>query len=1156
MTDASTQVNGQSVQIKGERFYRIGNTHLMPEFFMSLVGSSDHWMFISSLGALTAGRCDPDNALFPYAADDQISVARHSTGPFTRILPHCSSDSSEQTACWEPFQQTTFAKGITRNLYKSQLGNKLIFEERNQNLGLVFQYRWSYSEKFGFVRSCELCNESDDDINIDLIDGLQNLMPPGLSSEFTMRFSNLGNAYKKSEKLSGSELGIFYLSSIPTDRAEPSEGLRATVVWQTGLTPNATLLSTEQIQQPGVIPRSIDDFTDEIDVRGKPHAYLTSQRITISSGDTVSWNMIADINQDHADIIALDALIKESPDISRQLERDIEKGEKQLRKIIGSADGFQCGANLRRLDRHIANTTFNLMRGGVPLDNYRIPRKDYLQHIQRFNLTVAREHQETLDSLPENIELNELRDRIAETKDSDLIRLNQEYLPLAFSRRHGDPTRPWNRFSIHLKTELGEPNLTYQGNWRDIFQNWEALSISFPNFGSAMINRFLNATTADGYNAYRITKEGFEWEAPTPDDPWANIGYWGDHQIIYLLKLLEANQKCNPEQLNQQLIQETFVHANIPYRIKTLEEIKADPHNTIDFDQSAAAAIDQQVEQIGSDGKLLRNQEGEIQRVTMLEKILTLTLTKMSNFVPDGGIWLNTQRPEWNDANNALVGNGLSVVTTCYLHRWCLFMEKWIDQWISSEKGSDFYISIEVADLLDSIFATLSRYAPKPISEPKTKWTPKERSLIVNELGKAGCIYRKQLYGFGPTGQSSLLSADRCKEFFALAKQHLKETIINNQRDDLLFHSYNLIRWIDDELFIDHLDEMLEGQVAALSAGILQPETTVDILDALRTSRLYRENQNSYLLYPDKQLPRFLSKNQIPSSSVESSPLLQALVDHGDQSIINQDLRGDYHFNGSIRNSNDLRRQLQELPDSFDESVQQEGTEIINLFVDLFNHRQFTGRSGTFFGYEGLGSIYWHMVSKLGLAVAENLFNALLNDAAIETRKRLRDHYKLIRNGIGSEKTPSQYGAFPSDPYSHTPEDSGVKQPGMTGQVKEDVLSRFLENGVVIDKGCVRFELELFDQEEALPSETVFKFIRSTGNESSLVVPRGGFGFTLCQTPIIYRPSDNDRHKIFFTDGSEEATDGLMLTRGNSKQLFARSDKIERIECECSALKN
>ena len=51
------------------------------------------------------------------------------------------------------------------------------------------------------------------------------------------------------------------------------------------------------------------------------------------------------------------------------------------------------------------------------------------------------------------------------------------------------------------------------------------------------------------------------------------------------------------------------------------------------------------------------------------EKLIVPILAKISNLVPGGGIWLNTQRPEWNDANNAIVGFGLSVVTVCHLKR-------------------------------------------------------------------------------------------------------------------------------------------------------------------------------------------------------------------------------------------------------------------------------------------------------------------------------------------------------------------------------------------------------------------------------------------------------------------------------------------------------
>jgi hypothetical protein len=37
---------------------------------------------------------------------------------------------------------------------------------------------------------------------------------------------------------------------------------------------------------------------------------------------------------------------------------------------------------------------------------------------------------------------------------------------------------------------------------------------------------------------------------------------------------------------------------------------------------------------------------------------------------------MNTQRPEWNDANNALVGKGLSVVTVAYLRRFIAFWQE------------------------------------------------------------------------------------------------------------------------------------------------------------------------------------------------------------------------------------------------------------------------------------------------------------------------------------------------------------------------------------------------------------------------------------------------------------------------------------------------
>ena len=1165
MTNQSQSVSGQSVQVNGERYYQITNTHQMPEFFMSLVGSSDHWMFISSLGALTAGRRDPDHALFPYAADDQLSAARHTTGPYTCITVESTKGDTSKRQRWEPFLTASAETKLQQNLYKTPLGNKLILEEVHDELGLIFRYRWAYSERFGFIRSCELINENAHNVQLELIDGIQNLLPHGLESEFTMRFSNLGNAYKKSERVADSDLGIFYLSSIPTDRAEPSEGLKATIAWQTGLAPDCILLSTQQLKKNAASNDQHQAFKDETDIRGKQGAFLACKKITLAAKTSQSWHIIADVDKDHSDVIGLNDWIQNSNDVAVQIERDILAGESHLKGIIGSVDGFQCGSNLRRLDRHISNTIFNAMRGGIPLDGYQVPKTDFRSHLKHFNREVYQKHQELIENLPEKVLCSELQRITSATNDADLTRLTQEYLPLAFSRRHGDPTRPWNRFAIQLKTESGDPNLHYQGNWRDLFQNWEALAVSFPEFSNAMINRFLNATTADGYNPYRVTKDGFDWEAPTPEDPWANIGYWGDHQIIYLLKLLEANQKTNPDQLNHCLNHKSYVHANVPYRIKSFEEIKQDPRDTIQFDEDLAATIEARINDIGADGKLLQNQSEEIQRVTMLEKLLTLTLAKMSNFVPDGGIWLNTQRPEWNDANNALVGNGLSMVTTCYLYRWCSFIESWINRWSSSADDQDFDVSVEVLDFFEAVFEILSRHSGDESEEsnPLTQGggafeqrSPQERATIVTELGQAGSTFRSQLYQFGTSGLDGLLSVERCKAFFSIAKAHLKNTILTNRRPDALFHSYNLLRWQENGIHLDRLDEMLEGQVAILSAGILDSGSTVELLDALRQSKLYRENQNSYLLYPDKQLARFLSKNNLSPKVVESSQLLQRLLKDNEQSIIKRDHLGGFHFNGSIRNANDLRQRLCDLPETYHIDAQQESNQLIESFIELFQHHQFTGRSGTFFGYEGLGSIYWHMVSKLGLAVAENCYRAMEANASPELRDKLRSHYESIRSGIGAEKTPLQYGAFPSDPYSHTPENAGVKQPGMTGQVKEDVLTRFLETGIIISEGCIHFNFELFDQSELLETSSTLEHQRVSGQTSSITVPPGGFALTLCQVPIIYRPGKKNCITVHRVEDDPHMIEGTTICRELSQEVFARTGRVSHIELECTAIQS
>ena len=88
-----TAINPSAENIKfeevirnNESFYLIENSDAMRPFFMSIVSNSNHWMFISSNGALTAGRKNSDRALFPYYTDDKITESGDHTGSTSILL--------------------------------------------------------------------------------------------------------------------------------------------------------------------------------------------------------------------------------------------------------------------------------------------------------------------------------------------------------------------------------------------------------------------------------------------------------------------------------------------------------------------------------------------------------------------------------------------------------------------------------------------------------------------------------------------------------------------------------------------------------------------------------------------------------------------------------------------------------------------------------------------------------------------------------------------------------------------------------------------------------------------------------------------------------------------------------------------------------------
>jgi len=1131
LDNENNAITGEFVDFDGESFYKIANYDKMDPFFMTIVSNSDHWMFISSNGGLSAGRKNPDLALFPYYTVDKIQDSAEISGSKTILLVTRGS----KTSLWEPFSDKYNGVYKTqRNMYKSIYGNKILFEEINEDLGVTFSYKWMNSEKFGFIKKSTLTNNFESSCSVSILDGIQNILPAEIDQLIQNSLSNLVDAYKKNELVANTNIGLYMLSSVIVDKAEPSEALSSTVVWSEGLSNAKILLSSNQLKNF----RKGLPIEEEKDIRATRGAYFVNAEIDLSFNEKKEWHIVADINKNSGYIATLKHFLVDNKNCAQELQNDVNDCTKDLVRILASADGLQLTGDKLGVNRHLSNVLFNVMRGGIFDDNYTIGKKDLLEFILGANTTVYKNNQDFLQNLNEKKDYAILLQKVASHKDKQLIRLLYEYLPLTFSRRHGDPSRPWNRFSIEIKKEDGSKNLNFQGNWRDIFQNWEALGLSYPSFMEGMICKFLNASTADGYNPYRITKDGIDWESPDPHDPWANIGYWGDHQIIYLQKFLEISKKYHPDALNNMLTSSIFAYANVPYRIKPYADLVKNPFDTIEFDYEAEKLALDRVENMGSDGKLILEANGNVLQVNFTEKLLAMLLAKLSNFIPEAGIWLNTQRPEWNDANNALVGNGVSMVTLYHIRRlqsFCLDLFK-------ESTTEKIEVSEEIAVFFNSIFNIFDQHKNLLNGDISDS----NRRLIADGLGYAGSEYREKIYGEGFTGIKKTITVAELLAFFELTIQHFDHSIRKNKREDNLYHSYNLISFKENSVSIRYLYEMLEGQVAILSACVLKVEEVNEVLDALKWSAMFRRDQYSYMLYPDRQLPRFTEKNNIPSDLVQNSKLLTQLISENNSDIIYKDIDGVYHFNSNFRNAADLKNALDSLPSQ--SSLEQEKEAVLQVFEKVFDHQSFTGRSGTFYGFEGLGCIYWHMVSKLLLAISENYFLALENTTDEVQLGRLVQHYYDVRAGIGFNKSPELFGAFPTDAYSHTPGNSGAKQPGMTGQVKEDIISRFGELGINVHEGKIVFNPGLLRKSEFLTASNKFEYVSIQNKTESIDLQENSLVFTFCQTPIVYHVSEKNAVKITNTNGTVSESEGLSINEIISKEIFERTNVIKQVD--------
>ena len=279
-----------------------------------------------------------------------------------------------------------------------------------------------------------------------------------------------------------------------------------------------------------------------------------------------------------------------------------------------------------------------------------------------------------------------------------------------YSRKHGDLERDYNYFSM-----LPEFYSQGNGNFRDVNQNRRLETFFAPFVGRKNIQTFYSLIQLDGYNplgvemtSYTIEKDHASMiledlpEAKkqevlalvtkpfTPGKLWDLLpdqalftslidfaqetvngnfleGYWSDHWD-YNLDLIEEYLAIFPEKEKEMLTEKAYtfflsqISINPRVRRYVLTERGVRQYHALN-----------EVSGRNTDEKLVRAQfgKGEIIYTTLMEKLILLCATKFAALDPYGmGIEMEGGKPGWYDALNGLPGIfGSSMAETYELYR-------------------------------------------------------------------------------------------------------------------------------------------------------------------------------------------------------------------------------------------------------------------------------------------------------------------------------------------------------------------------------------------------------------------------------------------------------------------------------------------------------
>jgi hypothetical protein len=118
----------------------------------------------------------------------------------------------------------------------------------------------------------------------------------------------------------------------------------------------------------------------------------------------------------------------------------------------------------------------------------------------------------------------------------------------------------------------------------------------------------------------------------------------------------------------------------------------------------------------------------------------------------------------------------------------------------------------------------------------------------------------------------------------------------------------------------------------------------------------------------------------------------------------------------------------------------------------------------------------------------------------------------------------------------------------MTGQVKEEIITRWAELGLFARDGEICFDPVLLREDEFLTRPETFEYVSAVGERRTLQLVQGTLAFTRCQTPFVLHLATDERVEVRFADGTMMSLPDHRIGPELSREIFMRTGKVARVD--------